>query len=275
MNYTELMKQLSENILTAVRSLIKTAPYDQTYKAKITEVVSATKVKIELNRQIHTATTSVSCDVGDIVVVCVPRNNWNELYVEQNKTRGRTFKDIFASKVSNVFGTLTSPTLIWRLGDTTGDNYNTVQLRESGSADGVMLSAVTYDIDGNKTFNTLVDKDGTFLPNLGIRKTGSQISTAVTSAWTNNASISLSSGIWIVEGEVSYTGIVSKGLTVKMLYGNIEVGRQSVMSPDTSTYTAHLTSVITIGATTTVYIQTCSTGITILSNAKMTATRLR
>jgi len=89
MNYTELMKQLSENIIRAVRSLIKTAPYDQTYKAKITEVVSATKVKIELNRQIHTATTSVSCEVGDIVIVCVPRNNWNDLYVEQNKTRGR------------------------------------------------------------------------------------------------------------------------------------------------------------------------------------------
>lgn len=81
MNYTELMKQLSENIITAVRSLIKTAPYDQSYKAKITEVVSSKKVKILLNGRTHAATTGTSYEVGDIVWVCVPRNNWNNIYV--------------------------------------------------------------------------------------------------------------------------------------------------------------------------------------------------
>lgn len=81
MNYTELMKQLSENILTAVNSLIKIAPYDQSYKVKITEVISAKKVRISLNGVTHTATTGVQYAVGDIVWVCVPRNNWNNIYV--------------------------------------------------------------------------------------------------------------------------------------------------------------------------------------------------
>lgn len=81
MNYTELIKQLCQDILTSVSSLIKTAPYDQSYKAKITEVVSSKKVKILLNGQTRYATTGISCGEGDIVWVCVPRNNWNSIYV--------------------------------------------------------------------------------------------------------------------------------------------------------------------------------------------------
>ena len=81
MNYTELIKQLSANIIEAVKNLIKKAEYDQSYKAKITEVVSGKKVKILLNGHTHAATTGISYEVGDIVWVCVPRNNWNNLYI--------------------------------------------------------------------------------------------------------------------------------------------------------------------------------------------------
>ncbi len=81
MNYTELIKQLSANIIETVKTLIKKAEYDQSYKAKITEVVSSKKVKILLNGHTHTATTGISCGEGDIVWVCVPRNNWNSIYV--------------------------------------------------------------------------------------------------------------------------------------------------------------------------------------------------
>lgn len=81
MNYTELIKQLSANIIEAVKNLIKKAEYDQSYKAKITEVVSSKKVKILLNGRTHAATTGTSYEVGDIVWVCVQRNNWDNIYV--------------------------------------------------------------------------------------------------------------------------------------------------------------------------------------------------
>lgn len=81
MNYAELIKQLCANIIEAVKNLIKKAEYDQSFRVKITEIESAKKVKFLLNGVTHTATTGNQYAVGDIVWVCVPRNNWNNLYI--------------------------------------------------------------------------------------------------------------------------------------------------------------------------------------------------
>ncbi len=131
-------------------------------------------------------------------------------------------------------------------------------------------------------YNSLIDLNATLtncnkvITNLGTQVSGSQLTTTVTNSWTNNASITIHEGTWIVEGEISYTGIAGKSLTVKMLYGSSEIGRQSVMSSDTNIYSAHLTSVITVSSSTTVYLQTWSSGITALNNGvKMKATRLK
>ena len=81
MNYIEIMKQFAVNIIEAVKNLIRKAEYDQSFRVKITEIESAKKVKILLNGVTHTATAGVQYAVGDIVWVCVPRNNWNNIYV--------------------------------------------------------------------------------------------------------------------------------------------------------------------------------------------------
>lgn len=109
---------------------------------------------------------------------------------------------------------------------------------------------------------------------IGKQVTGSQSTNSVTNSWTNNATISLSAGTWIVEAQVTFTGIANKGLTIKLINNTTEWGRQSVVSPDGNQYTARVTAIVKYTATTTLYMQTWSAGITSYNNYILRATQL-
>lgn len=81
MNYTESLQELTTNFMSMFKKLLKNVPYDQSYKARTTEVISSKKIKVEFNGKTCTATTGIQCSIGDYVWICVPKNDWNNIYV--------------------------------------------------------------------------------------------------------------------------------------------------------------------------------------------------
>lgn len=109
---------------------------------------------------------------------------------------------------------------------------------------------------------------------IGKQVNGSQSTNTVTNSWTSNASISLSAGTWIVEAQVTFTGVANKALTIKLINNTTEWGRQTTTSPDGNQYTARITAVVKYTATTTLYMQTWSAGITSYNSYILRATQL-
>lgn len=70
----ELIKKLKQEFF-------EKAPYDKTYKGKITEVVNPNKYKVLINGNVYTASSSTACEVGELVWICVPRGNLKEAFV--------------------------------------------------------------------------------------------------------------------------------------------------------------------------------------------------
>lgn len=78
MNYTEIIqdicKQLKKEIYREDRS-------DHSFKAKIVEKINDTKYKVLYCGKTYTVSSSIICEVGGMVRVCAPCNNWQDLFV--------------------------------------------------------------------------------------------------------------------------------------------------------------------------------------------------
>lgn len=94
MNYTETIQEIAR---TMIENFYRKDCSDKTFKAKVTEIVTENKVKVLYCGNAYTVFTSIYCDIGDIVMVCAPCNNWKELYVLLNRTKGKTLRDIYSS----------------------------------------------------------------------------------------------------------------------------------------------------------------------------------
>lgn len=93
--YTDATKEIIESILSGVKDGIEELSNgDKTFKARIVELTSPARCKVLHNGVNYTVISNVYCEVGDLVRVCAPCNNWNELYVEANLTPGKTLRDI-------------------------------------------------------------------------------------------------------------------------------------------------------------------------------------
>jgi len=68
---------------------------DQTFRAKVTEVVQTDKIRVLHNGKTYTVYSSIFCEVDDMVRVCVPCGNWQELYVIENRSKGKTLRDLY------------------------------------------------------------------------------------------------------------------------------------------------------------------------------------
>ena len=88
MNYTELIQQMAETILTKVKQSLEEVKCDKTITATVDAVLSPTKVRILYNGMTYTAQTGIGCSANDKVRVCAPSNNWNDLFVTTNITKG-------------------------------------------------------------------------------------------------------------------------------------------------------------------------------------------
>lgn len=70
----ELIKKLKQEFF-------EKAPYDKTYKGKITEVINPNKYKVLISGNTYTVSSSIQCEVGDLVWACIPCGNLKDMFV--------------------------------------------------------------------------------------------------------------------------------------------------------------------------------------------------
>lgn len=85
-NYIEEINKMTEATLKVVKDMIKKcAKFDQTITAQVVEIITAQKVRVKYNSSVFTASTTIPCEIGDIVRVIAPCGNWSDLFVVVNK----------------------------------------------------------------------------------------------------------------------------------------------------------------------------------------------
>ena len=85
-NYSEEINKMSGETLRIIKDLIqKCAKCDQTITAQVVEIVTAQKVRVKYNNSVFTASTTIPCEIGDIVRATAPCGNWSDLFVVVNK----------------------------------------------------------------------------------------------------------------------------------------------------------------------------------------------
>lgn len=82
MNYTSILEEMVDTILNSTVKLIGKAKFDKSFNAKVIEDRGNGRYVIIHNNKNYTAHGyRENINVGDYVMVCVPQNNWNNLYI--------------------------------------------------------------------------------------------------------------------------------------------------------------------------------------------------
>jgi len=84
LNRFEVYNKIADDVAILIDIKIKNINRDITFKAQITEKVSDGKYKVLHKNIKYTVRGSSSTNIGDWVYVCVPGNDWNELFVVYN-----------------------------------------------------------------------------------------------------------------------------------------------------------------------------------------------
>ena len=80
-NYEQIVKNMATTIIKTISKSINTkAKYDKTFKCQITGKVKG-KYQVLYCSNTYTVSSSISCEIGDLVRVCAPCNNWNDLFI--------------------------------------------------------------------------------------------------------------------------------------------------------------------------------------------------
>lgn len=69
-----------------IKQGLSKAEYDKTFTANIDEKISSTKATVQYNGMTYTVSSTIAFEEGDLVRVCVPCNNWNDLFIVENRT---------------------------------------------------------------------------------------------------------------------------------------------------------------------------------------------
>lgn len=76
--------QAIDNIITP---RVETLKYDKTYRAKVTEIVNDNTYKVEIFGDEYQLNYDGVLDVGEIVRVKAPLNNYSDIYIETEPAR--------------------------------------------------------------------------------------------------------------------------------------------------------------------------------------------
>ena len=100
MNYSQAIQKMADTITAQIHNMIKSKSYsDKTFTAKVTEIVNTSKCRVLYCGNTFTVSTTIPVEIGNIVRVCAPCNNWKDLYIVENKTAGKTLDDM-VSKIN-------------------------------------------------------------------------------------------------------------------------------------------------------------------------------
>lgn len=76
------MKKQIQSCLEAIDYRIRHARFDKTFKAKIIENLGKGRYKIQHKKLYYTVSSKTPFQAGDIVRVCAPENNYNDLFIQ-------------------------------------------------------------------------------------------------------------------------------------------------------------------------------------------------
>lgn len=72
-----------ENILSTITDLINIASFNKSFRATVTQNVNNAKYKVSYKNREYSVKSDYILDVGDIVWVCAPGNDWDSLFVQR------------------------------------------------------------------------------------------------------------------------------------------------------------------------------------------------
>lgn len=81
------LNYIVQAINNIVEPKVKTLKYDKTYRAKVTTIVDDTTYKVEISGDEYQLNYKGILDVGDIVMVKAPLNNFSDIYIETEPAR--------------------------------------------------------------------------------------------------------------------------------------------------------------------------------------------
>ena len=102
---------------------------------------------------------------------------------------------------------------------------------------------------------------------------GTVTNLSINNSWTNNASIDLPPGVYSIHAQINIAGTNNR-ITLKLLKGSEELGRQSVTAADNNIYSASLDMVVITTIADRFYIHTWGTIALNAKNILMTARKL-
>lgn len=86
-DYVTVISKMTDSILSKIEQAVnEKGQYDKTFTANILQKISNTKALITYKGTIYTVRSTVSFEEGDLVRVCAPCNDWNDLFIVENRT---------------------------------------------------------------------------------------------------------------------------------------------------------------------------------------------
>lgn len=85
MNLFETAKSNAENFLIAINKLIDGASFSKHFQATVTEKITDMIYKVSYKNKVYKVSSYYSLNIGEMVWVCVPNNNWDSLFVVSHK----------------------------------------------------------------------------------------------------------------------------------------------------------------------------------------------
>lgn len=80
--YLNRAKKTIDSEFSVIDEVIKNSSFNKTFNARVVEIISEKKCKVRYKNIDYIVKNDISLSVDDLVLVCVPRNNWNELYIQ-------------------------------------------------------------------------------------------------------------------------------------------------------------------------------------------------
>ena len=112
MNFFNIWAEWADTLRTEVIKKVTDANFDKTFKAKVIGKVSEGKYQIFYRGQKHVAASTTALSTNQIVRVCAPQNNWDELFILASSNSGGG-----GSTVAGVSGVKGSAESSYRDGD--------------------------------------------------------------------------------------------------------------------------------------------------------------
>ncbi len=82
MNFQDVYKKIAEDLNYLFSIKADSLKYDKTFRAKVIDNLSSKRCKVLYKGKEYTVKCDGSINVNDMVWVCAPGNDWNELYIQ-------------------------------------------------------------------------------------------------------------------------------------------------------------------------------------------------